>query len=84
MAVILKKDEKVNAILDMMSDITNADEFAKLFLQQYPDDYSRIQKTYNKEEWKDKKGKGHPMPCPDTYLRNMYNVAIKKRIDTNN
>lgn len=78
MAVITKKDEKANNILKIMQDINDAEEFVTLFKQQYPDDYAKIQKAYLAEERKDKKGKGHPMPQPDQYLKNMYNVAIKK------
>lgn len=78
MAVIKKKDEKAEHILSLMNDTHNEEEFKTLFKSTYPEDYALITKTYNKEEHKDIKGKGHPMPTPDKYLHNMYNVAIKK------
>ena len=78
MAVIKKKDEKAKHILSLIGDVHNEEEFKTLFKTTYPEDYALITKTYNKEERKDIKGKGHPMPTPDKYLHNMYNVAIKK------
>lgn len=78
MAVIKKKDEKAKHILSLMGDVQSEDEFKTLFKSTYPEDYALITKTYNKEERMDIKGKGHPMPSPDKYLHNMYNVALKK------
>lgn len=79
MAVIIKKDEKVNKIIEAMADISNEEEFKRKFKEMYPEDYAKIVKTYEKEERKDKKGKGHPMPHPETYLSNMFKVAMNKR-----
>lgn len=80
MAVILKKEEKAEKVIGMMTNPTDVEEFKKLFKATFPDDYAKIVKTYNAEERDDKKGKGHPMPHPDTYLNNMYKVAMKKRV----
>ena len=78
MAVIIKKDEKAKAVIEKMTNPEDVEEFKTLFKQIYPDDYARIQKTYIAEERKDKKGKGHPMPHPETYLSNMFKVAKNK------
>lgn len=77
MAVVLKKDEKAKAVIGKMTNHEDIEEFKNLFKQMYPDDYAKIQKTYIAEERKDKKGKGHPMPHPETYLSNMFKVAKK-------
>lgn len=79
MAVVLKKDEKVKAVIEKMSNPEDIEEFKSLFKQMYPDDCAKIQKTYLAEERKDKKGKGHPMPHPETYLSNMFKVAKSKQ-----
>ena len=79
MAVIVKKEEKVNKIFDIMANVHDEQEFKDKFKQMYPDDWKRIISTYNKEERRDVKGKGHPMPQPEIYLRNMYKVGLKKR-----
>lgn len=41
-------------------------------------DWEKIKATYNREERKDTKHKGHPMPHPEKYLENMYKVGVKK------
>ena len=78
MAVITKKEEKAEAIIGIMTNEEDVEEFKTLFKKNYPDDYSKMFKVFNEEERKDKKGKGHPMPHPDTYLSNMFKVALKK------
>jgi len=44
----------------------------------YPDDWKKLNANFNKEERKDTKHKGHPMPHPEKYLENMYKVGAKK------
>ena len=78
MPVITKKDEKVKSVLSTMNDISDFNEFKKRFIETYPTEWEKIKKTYAKEEKADVKGKGHPMPHPDQYLRNAYNVGLKK------
>ena len=78
MAVITKKEEKAEAIIAKMGNREDVEEFKTLFKATYPDDYTKMMKTYIAEERTDKKGKGHPMPYPETYLSNMYKVAVKK------
>ena len=78
-SVVVKKEEKVNKVFDVMSDIHDMQEFKNMFKEMYPDDWKRIISTYNKEERKDTKGKGHQMPKPEIYLSNMYKVSLKKR-----
>lgn len=79
MSVFAKKEEKVNKVFDAMSDSHDMQEFKNKFKEMYPDDWKRIISTYDKEERKDTKGKGHPMPQPEIYLSNMYKVGLKKR-----
>lgn len=79
MAVIIKKEEKINKVLEALADSQNEEVFKIKFKEMYPEDYAKIVKTYEKEERKDKKGKGHPMPHPETYLSNMFKVAMNKK-----
>ena len=78
-AVIVKKDEKVNAVLDAMADITSVEEFKAKFKTMYPKEWENVKRRYAEHESRDKKGKGHPMPHPEKYLENMYKNAIKKK-----
>ena len=83
-AVIVKKEEKVNAVLDAMTDTTNVEEFKEKFKSMYPKEWENVKRRYAEHESKDKKGKGHPMPHPEKYLDNMYKNAIKKRMHKEN
>lgn len=67
MFIVIKKEEKVNRVFDPMSDIHDIQEFINKFKEMYPDDWKKTINTHNKEEWKDTKGKGHPMSQPEVY-----------------
>lgn len=77
-AVVVKKEEKVNNVLSNMKDISSVDEFKTLFKAMYPKEWLNIGKVYHAEKAKDTKHKGTPMPHPEKYLENMYNVGLKK------
>ncbi len=78
MATIMKKDEKFNAVWESMSNKNDINEFKEKFKEMYPDDWKKINATFKKEERKDTKHKGHPMPHPEKYLENMYKVGVAK------
>lgn len=78
-AVIVHKEEKVANVFEAMSNIHDVQEFKDKFKAMYPDDWKRINATFNKEERDTKPGKTHPMSHPEIYLNNMYKVALKKR-----
>ena len=78
MSVITKKEEKFNAVWNAMWDKNDVNEFKEKFKEMYPSDWEKIKATYNREERKDTKHKGHPMPHPEKYLENMYKVGVKK------
>jgi hypothetical protein len=74
-SVVVKKEEKVRKIFEEIGSDCSLNEFTEKFLKDYPSDWDRINKVYNQHERKDVKGKGHPMPEPDQYMKNMYNVG---------
>lgn len=78
MAIITKKDEKITQILCELGDDCSFEEFSQKFIETYPGDWEKIKRTYKQHEHRDKKGKGHPMPEPEQYMKNMYNVGKKK------
>lgn len=78
-AVVVKKEEKVAAVIEALGDNISESAFIEKFKELYPKDWDRIKAKYNEEERKTKPGKTHPMPHPDVYMKNMYNNAIKKR-----
>jgi hypothetical protein len=74
----VKKEMKVKAVFATMANLTDVQEFKDKFKEIYPDDWKRINAVYQKEERRDTKGKGHPMPEPEKYLENMFKVARAK------
>ena len=77
-SVVVKKDEKVSSIFDLLGVDCTCDDFTKKFKEEYPKDWNRINKVYQDHERRDTKGKGHPMPEPNKYMENMYKVGKEK------
>lgn len=77
MAVILKKDEKIQSVVEALSADYTQDEFIDRFIEMHPKDWERIQKNYRDHERRTKPGKSHPMPEPKQYLLNVLNVWLK-------
>lgn len=67
--IILKKDEKVIAVLQGLSPDVSDEDFFKAFSEMYPKDMDRVQKRYDEHE-RLNKGKGHPMARPYQYVLN--------------
>lgn len=78
MSVILKKDEKVEAVVSLLNENYSAEDFINKFKETYPDDWKKISANYNKHVRKTKPGKSIPMPEPTQYLKNALNVWLKK------
>jgi hypothetical protein len=76
--LFLKKEEKIRAIFDVMTDKNSLEEFKTKFKEMFPTDWQRIIDRYNEHEKRDTKHKGHPMPNPEKYLQNMFNTYSNK------
>lgn len=79
MAVISKKNEKVEHVVSLLGDNFSNDEFVARFREEYPSDWAKAEKEYLKHERKTKPGKSHPCPRPEQYLVNALNVWRKKK-----
>ncbi|MGS0763383.1 hypothetical protein [Syntrophomonas curvata] len=77
-SIVPKKEEKIKAIFDVMTDKSSLEEFKTKFKEMFPKDWQRIIARYNEHEKRDTKRKGHPMPNPEKYLQNMFNTYLKK------
>lgn len=77
-SLIVKKEEKLNAVFAAMKNKDDMNEFKELFKSMYPKDWERVSQRYNQHERHDTKGKGHPMPKPEQYLANMFKVYRAK------
>lgn len=78
MAVVAKKEEKVEKIFELLGYECTLEEFTDKFKELYAKEWQKIVNAFEEHEKKDKKHKGHPMPHPDLYMKNMYNVGKKK------
>ena len=78
MALVMKKEEKLQNIVESMKDGYTKDEFVHKFEETYPKDWKKILNSYKEHERKTKEGKTHPMPEPKQYVLNMLNVWLKK------
>jgi|TARA_B110000211_G_scaffold66399_1_gene76617 hypothetical protein len=78
MAVITKKDEKIENVVGELNEGYLFDDFINKFQELYPKDWSKIEREHAKHERKTKPGKTHPMPEPIQYLKNALNVWNKK------
>lgn len=79
-AVVVKKEEKIANVFANMDNPDDINEFKSKFKEIYPNDWKRIINKYNEEERKTKPGKAHPMPEPEKYLENTFNVWKMKTI----
>lgn len=78
MAVVLKREEKIQHTINMLESNYTKNEFIEKFKELYPKDWNKIVKNYQQHEQKTKEGKEHPMPEPKQYIINMLNVWLKK------
>lgn len=78
MSVILKKDEKINAIIELLPENFKIQDFIEQFKETYPKDWKKLELTYAEHLKKTKPGKPIPMPKPEQYLINALNVWNKK------
>ena len=78
MAVILKKDEKIQIVISNLENDYSENDFIEKFRELYQDDWNKIVKNYNQHLQKAKPGKPIPMPKPEQYLKNALKVWQKK------
>jgi len=76
-SVILKKSEKVAAVVATLPQRFTFDDFLLAFQAQHQKDWAKVVREYQKHEKNTKPGKSHPMPEPAQYLRNALNVHQK-------
>jgi hypothetical protein len=77
MSVILKKDEKIKATIDLLPENYKIQEFIYKFKETYPKDWKKLELTYAEHVKNTKPGKPIPMPKPEQYLKNALNVWTK-------
>ena len=77
-AVVIKRAEKAQSVLERIGFANDMELFKTEFKKHYPDDWKRIIKRYETHERRDVKHKGHPMPKPEKYLEQMFKFFYNK------
>lgn len=78
MAVIVKKAEKVAAVVGALPEGYSFEMFLEAFQSTYPKDWANVVREYAQHERKTKPGKSHPMPEPVQFMRNALNVHLRR------
>lgn len=77
MSVIVKKAEKVAAVVSGLPTGFTFEAFLEAFQVAYPKEWENVVREFKKHERKTKSGKSHPMPEPVQYMRNALNVHLR-------
>ncbi|HKG05073.1 MAG TPA: hypothetical protein VKB19_01375 [Pedobacter sp.] len=78
MAVLNKKEEKIEAVLDRMpKDYTDKD-FVDMFIKLYSKDWGKIKANYIKHTQDKIAGTEGKMPKPELYLKQLRELYLEK------
>lgn len=66
------KKEKIKHIFRILGSNHTEESFINTFKSLYPDDWQKVKDLWFYEERCTPPGKKHPMPNPDTYMKEMY------------
>lgn len=86
MSVILKVDEKVEHVLNLLPENYTEDDFLLKFKATYPKDWDKCMAKFIKEERHTKPGKSHPMQHPDHHIKaalRSYLSRLKRKSNEN-
>ncbi len=80
-SVLLKKDEKIAAVVSKLLNSYTEEDFIALFKEMYLSDWKKIEQRYQEHLLKNKPGRTNiPMPKPEKYLLNaLKNWQIKQK-----
>lgn len=66
------KKEKIKHVFQVLGSNQTEVRFINTFKSLYPDDWQKVQDLWLYEEQCTPPGKKHPMPDPETYMKEMY------------
>ncbi len=79
MAILHKKEEKIQAVLGRLSKKYTQEEFVAMFIKLYSKDWGKIKSAYNKQAQDKEPGTVINMPKPDLYLKQLLDIFLKQR-----
>ncbi|WP_225871020.1 hypothetical protein [Pedobacter frigiditerrae] len=80
MAVLHKKEEKIQAVLGRLPKNYTNEEFVAMFIQLYSKDWGKIKSAYIKQSQDKEPGTVINMPKPDLYLKQVLETYLKNNV----
>jgi hypothetical protein len=80
MAVLHKKEEKIQAVLGRLSKKYTHEEFVEMFIKLYSKDWGKIKSAYIKQSQDKEPGTVINMPKPDLYLKQVLTSFLKNNV----
>lgn len=78
MAVLHKKEEKIQAVLGRLSKKYTHEQFVEMFIKLYSKDWGKIKSAYIKQSQDKEPGTIINMPKPDLYLKQVLESYLKQ------
>lgn len=79
MAILNKKEEKIQAVLGRMPENYTQDDFVRGFIQYFSNDWGKIKRAYNKQNQDKEAGTVVNMPKPEDYIKQLLEIELKKQ-----
>ncbi|WP_316784192.1 hypothetical protein [Pedobacter frigiditerrae] len=80
MAVLHKKEEKIQAVLGRLPKKYTNEEFVAMFIKLYSKDWGKIKSAYIKQSQDKEPGTIINMPKPDLYLKQVLETYLKNNV----
>jgi hypothetical protein len=78
MAVLHKKEEKIQAVLGRLPKKYTQEEFVEMFIKLYSKDWGKIKSAYIKQSQDKEPGTVINMPKPDLYLKQVLDIYLQQ------
>lgn len=82
MAILHRKEEKLQAVLGRLPVTYSDEEFVAMFIQLFSRDWGRIKAAYIKQTQDKEPGTVITMPKPEAYLKQVLTNFLSKRAET--
>jgi hypothetical protein len=79
MAVLHRKEEKIQAVLGRLPKKYNPDDFVAMFIKLYSKDWGKIKSAYIKASQDKEAGTVIHMPKPDLYLKQILEIFLAQK-----
>ncbi len=80
MAVLHKKEEKIQAVLGRLPQKYTQEDFVAMFIKLYSKDWGKIKSAYIKQSQDKEPGTVINMPKPDLYLKQVLETYLKNNL----